>query len=288
MRQVSRVTAVITIATAICMISLAGADGLKEIILASKLLSRTAVRTLSVPPGRVATGVLLRTDDNPDDLLFLTNRHVLQNEKKLELIVFVADTLENVIDTLNLMVPRQDSSGKQLYFTSELAQEDIAFVFIKRSSFVRSNVKKFASLSLDLYVDDTMLFVGQPVKFSGYPLGLTVNQFSPFTRSGTIAGIDTSGLILLDADAFGGSSGSPVFIDFLNPAGMETLKHFGYGKLFVGIIVGYIPFRQELVNPQTGEIGMITSENSGLAIVVPASRIKSLIRKVLRPAVKAI
>jgi hypothetical protein len=111
------------------------------------------------------------------------------------------------------------------------------------------------------------------VVFTGYPLDIMVNGNQPLLRRGTIAGVDTvKNRIYLDADAFGGSSGSPVFINFDSPLHHEFQKT--YGQIFIGMIAGYVPFQKWLVDRETGRPEMRQTENSGIAVVVPAETIK--------------
>ena len=136
-----------------------------------------------------------------------------------------------------------------------------------------SDLHLLSSLPLYFYADMKNLFAGQTVSFSGYPLNLSVNRSKPLLRRGSIAGIDTvEDVIYLDADAFGGSSGSPVFIDLSSQANLEFLGT--YKQMLVGMISRYESFKKQLLNLQTGQIEMIQTENSGIAVVVPAETIR--------------
>jgi len=94
-----------------------------------------------------------------------------------------------------------------MYFWDE--QYDLAFV----------HITKYAPL-LDITIipesmigDDSVIVVGQGVYFLGYPNGLHGYELNtPLVRVGIIAG-ESEHVIILDGNIFGGSSGSPVFLD---------------------------------------------------------------------------
>lgn len=47
--------------------------------------------------------------------------------------------------------------------------------------------------------------------------------------------------------------------------------------MLVGIIHSYIPYRENLINSQTGQVVEIKSENSGIANVHPVEYIRDII-----------
>ncbi|PKK84828.1 MAG: hypothetical protein CVT49_01350 [candidate division Zixibacteria bacterium HGW-Zixibacteria-1] len=61
--------------------------------------------------------------------------------------------------------------------------------------------------------DDSMIVAGREVFFLGYPKGMTGYDANiPLVRQGLIAG-DRMHEIILDGNFFGGSSGSPIFLN---------------------------------------------------------------------------
>lgn len=238
-----------------------------------------AIMFKSLPGSSVGTGFLTKFDSDPNRFIFTTNKHVVENAVELELTIPIVDSNLTIVGTVQLNVPLFKDTAKQYYIPGE--NLDIALLILQKSILSRLSNVGFASLRASLYTQTNNLFVGQPIVFSGYTLGLTVNEKQPLLRKGSIAGIDTlKNIIYLDADAYGGSSGSPVFIDFSSNANIEFYNK--YNQLLIGIISGYKPFTKQLVNLDTKKVEMIQTENSGIAIVVPAEKIKSFADSLLK------
>lgn len=81
---------------------------------------------------------------------------------------------------------------------------------------------------------------------------------------------------LIDSLAFPGNSGGPV-VSVPNPTAIEGTKSQNEAYL-VGVVRGYLPYRDVAVSRQIGELRMITQENSGLAEVIPVDYIDETIR----------
>lgn len=239
-------------------------------ILGEKYIS-LAILLKSFPDSSVGTGFLTKIPSDPEKLVLTTTKHILKDTRELELQVPILDSSDVIIETCKVRVPL-DTVTK--YFTPE-TNLDISLLIVDKQMLRGSHdVSWFSSASYSLYTEMKNLTAGQSVLFAGYPLDLAVNQTQALLRRGTIAGIDTiKSLIYLDADAFGGSSGSPVFINYDSPVHFEFLQK--YNQILVGMIVGYIPFVKRLYNLETKQIEMIQTENSGIAIVVPAEKIKA-------------
>ena len=242
-----------------------------------RIYLRTAIKVHAKPTDVLGTGLFTKFEQEPSKLIFTTNKHTIDGAKELELTVPITDTADVIIKTLTINVPLYKDTLRQYYIPKE--GFDIVLIVIEKEALRKadfsSDVIRFASLPYSWYIDAHNLFVGQSVVFTGYPLGLTVNRTQPLLRKGTIAGIDTTrNIIFLDADAFGGSSGSPVFIDYSTQANIEFYKI--YKQMLVGIISGYLPFKKKQINNQTGKIEMVQTENSGIAVVVPAETIRKI------------
>lgn len=126
---------------------------------------------------------------------------------------------------------------------------------------------------------DQGIDAGNNVVIVGFPLGrgsyADINY--PFVRQGIISQIQpwfdgNSDSIIIDANAYPGSSGSPVFV-----------RQGETGEIrLLGVIRGYIPYRDALPSAQTGQTTLITQENSGLAYVIPVEFIEETIEKQMR------
>lgn len=170
-------------------------------------------------------------------------------------------------------VPLISDSQKSYYVPK--GDLDFCLVVLDKESYPLLDSIIFWCLPDSIYASMKNLYVGQSVVFPGYPLDLSVNQVLPLLRKGMVAGIDTMlNVVYLDADAFAGSSGSPVFIDF----SFEENKEFWnkHKQMLVGIISRYVPYKKYLKNVQTEKLEMIQTENSGIAVVVPAEAIREM------------
>jgi hypothetical protein len=86
-----------------------------------------------------------------------------------------------------------------------------------------------AAIPESLVGDDSMIVAGREVFFLGYPGGLAgYNSQVPLVRGALIAG-DFRHKIILDGNIFGGSSGSPLF---LNP----DLENDVLSQRLIGIV----------------------------------------------------
>lgn len=124
---------------------------------------------------------------------------------------------------------------------------------------------------------------GDGVFAVGFPLGLVEyeNQIFPIVRQGCIARIQDwlSGRarrILIDANIFPGNSGGPVF---LRPTAMASAGANANDVAYlIGMVSGYIPYREVAVSPQTNQARVVFEENSGIAEIVPSDAILETIQ----------
>jgi len=122
-------------------------------------------------------------------------------------------------------------------------------------------------------------------------------EIEPIIRSGVVSMIGDDGSFYLDAAAFPGNSGSPVF---LRPSPMRYNREGQgvslYGKdplggKFIGIIGDYVAYRDVAVSAHTGAPRIVFEENTGLSKVWSVTFIEEIIgspsfqkqlRKILR------
>ncbi len=114
------------------------------------------------------------------------------------------------------------------------------------------------------------------VFFLSYQPGTALDGVSPVFRSGIVSRINSNNTFLIDAAAFPGNSGSPVFakptvIELPNKLGMQVS-----GGKFVGIIGSYIPYQEVARSDQTGQARVIFEENTGLSLVWGADYIREI------------
>jgi len=129
-----------------------------------------------------------------------------------------------------------------------------------------------ASDSLFELYDVFFLFYQPGVKFGA--------KISPIIRSGTISLINEDKTFYIDASAFPGNSGSPVF---LKPSSIRldeqgiSIGGDELGGRFVGIIGEHIPYEEVAISTQTGRPRVVFEENTGLSKVGSVSFITTIL-----------
>jgi|Deesub1362B_J571_1020462.scaffolds.fasta_scaffold08641_2 hypothetical protein len=120
------------------------------------------------------------------------------------------------------------------------------------------------------------------VFFLSYQPGIKFQKrIAPIIRSGTISIINEDKTFYVDAPAFPGNSGSPVF---LKPSPIRFVDNgisIGGDKLggkFVGIIGEYIPYQEVAISTQTGRPRVIFEENTGLSKVWSVIFIREILK----------
>lgn len=161
--------------------------------------------------GMIGTGFLLRYADK---IFIVTSKHVVTRGKSE---FYVGLNPEVVLDTVKGADPEKADSGgssepriipsEKMYFTDP--DYDIAFVHITEYA----SLLDITAIPESVIGDDSMIVAGREVFFLGYPRGMAgYNAKVPLVRGGIIAG-DFRHKIILDGNFFGGSSGSPVFLN---------------------------------------------------------------------------
>ncbi len=119
------------------------------------------------------------------------------------------------------------------------------------------------------------------VFFLSYQPGIEPQRkISPVIRAGIISIINDDKSFYIDASAFPGNSGSPVF---LKPSPIRfdknriSLGKDPLGGKFVGIIGEYIPYQEIAISTQTGRPRVIFEENTGLSKVWSVEFIKEIL-----------
>lgn len=122
-----------------------------------------------------------------------------------------------------------------------------------------------------LFLDVKRLFELYDIFFLSFQPGIKFeNKVTPIIRSGNISLMNNDKTFYIDASAFPGNSGSPVF---LKPSpirfdvGGITLGGDELGGKFIGIIGEYLPYQEVAISAQTGRPRVIFEENTGLSKV---------------------
>lgn len=103
--------------------------------------------------------------------------------------------------------------------------------------------------------------------FISYQPGIQIrNRISPIIRAGTISVMNDDNTFYIDAAAFPGNSGSPVF---LRPSLSydEKVVHTMGGGYFAGVIGEYLTYKEVAISTQTRRPRIAFEENTGLSKV---------------------
>lgn len=120
---------------------------------------------------------------------------------------------------------------------------------------------------------------GNEVFVLGFPLAMVGGDKNyVMARQGIIARIqdwydDAANCFLIDASIFPGNSGGPVLAK-------PTIHTYGTSittAMLIGVVSGYVPYRDIARSDQTGHPILSYAENSGLAVVVPVDAIDETI-----------
>jgi len=209
---------------------------------------------------------------------FVTNRHVLVDLSNVMLrfnpqgsepakefpIPFSGDNSVSV-----LYHPNEDVDLAAVRLNPEFLRErNIDFDYVRSDGMV-------ASLEVS---NEEGLSEGDLCFMLGFPMGLIGQERSyVICRHGNIARISDflgghSGEILIDCMNYPGNSGGPVVTkpEFMKVQGTKSQKV----SYLLGIVQGYIAYRDTAVSLQTGKPRVTFEENSGLTRIVPAHVLK--------------
>jgi len=118
------------------------------------------------------------------------------------------------------------------------------------------------------------------VFFLSYQPGIELrNKVQPIFRSGIISSIQSDDIIYIDASAFPGNSGSPVFI---KPSGIRfdnnsmIIGNDPLGGKFLGVISSYITYQDVAYSMQTKKPRIVFEENTGISKLITVNSIIEL------------
>lgn len=235
----------------------------------------------------IGTGFIVGRNekDNPElrTCYLISNKHVF--EKKNSIIVRFNSVGDQPI--LDYPIRLRDENNNKLY--SEHPDEDIDIaaiqlipqILIKDKSIWGAFNLENNALTL-AQMQSTGVMEGSLIYSLGFPMNLVDNIKTPICRLGCISRVsdafvnkENCKFFLTDVQTFPGNSGGPIIYrpETTTIAGTPT----NTSANLIGILSGYITYRDTLVSQQTGRLMMITEENSGLTIVHPVDRIKEVV-----------
>jgi hypothetical protein len=116
----------------------------------------------------------------------------------------------------------------------------------------------------NLFLLSNNIFELYDIFFLSYQPGIGPKiKISPVFRSGIISIINDDKSFYIDAFAFPGNSGSPVFIK-PSPITLNE-KGISIGTTFIGIIGESVTYQEFAISAQTGRVRVIFEENTGLS-----------------------
>jgi trypsin-like peptidase len=123
----------------------------------------------------------------------------------------------------------------------------------------------------ELFLGEDELFELYEIFFLSYQPGIEPKgKISPVVRSGAVSLLNEDGTFYIDAFAFPGNTGSPVF---LKPSPIRfdkdafTIGSDPLGGRFIGIIGEYVTYQELAVSAQSGRPRIVFEENTGLSKV---------------------
>lgn len=131
----------------------------------------------------------------------------------------------------------------------------------------------------DAFLTSDNLFELQDVFYLSYQPGIeSQEKVTPIARHGMVSILNEDNTFYLDAFAFPGNSGSPVFLRpggvILTPGGLYSNDPLSCS--FVGIIGEYLTYQEVAISTQSKRPRILFEENTGLARVWPVQSLKNI------------
>lgn len=224
--------------------------------------------------GSLIGRLLRKVSENKNEyhIYIVTNRHVLKNHKTA-VVRFNPMGSETAKD---FDIPLFDSKGIPYWYAhpkADLAAIGIDADFLKQEkvsySFFKSDFHSMILSEMTSYG----VSEGDFIYVLGFPMGIVdLDRQYVIARSGIIARLrdaqERRGLeYLVDASVFPGNSGGPVIYkpEIISVEGTQSIAK----PSLIGIVSGYLSFKDNAVSQQTGKTRVVFEENSGLATVIP-------------------
>jgi S1-C subfamily serine protease len=214
----------------------------------------------------------------------VTNRHVLANHAQVAVRLNPVKATDLVKE---VTVALKDDKGNDVWISHPNPSIDISVMHLN-GKWLRDQALQSSFFSNDKHAADKAklrdigMSVGDGIFVLGFPMGLTGpgQRSYVIARQGAIARISdvldgAATTFLIDALIFPGNSGGPV-VSATSVNAIEGTKAQNTAYL-IGVVRGYLPYTDIAVSQQTGQIRMLTQENSGLAEVIPIDYVNEAI-----------
>jgi S1-C subfamily serine protease len=230
-------------------------------------------------------GFISQDNEDPTKKLYnvflVTNRHVFNQRKKAHLRFNTQDGRVKFFE--------QDlffADGETCWLAHPNKDVDLALLNVHGSNFGANNIEPNfiaeESFAYHKNFEEIGISVGDDIFAIGFPMGIAGEvQNYPCVKSGLISRIDSEIVtekqaFIIDSSIFPGNSGGPVI---LRPTNMSLTGTKAVSNPYLlGVISGYLPYREKLYTHQTNPPTVVTqtSENSGLTYCVPMDFVKEI------------
>jgi S1-C subfamily serine protease len=214
----------------------------------------------------------------------VTNRHVIANHASITMRINAQKANDPVQD---LPLSLKNPDGIDAWFSHPNPSIDISVIRLN-AQYLRDHGLSTSFFPADQHVADKAKLkeietsAGDGIFVLGFPMGLsgTAQRNYVIARRGSIARISdlldsTAASFLIDASIFPGNSGGPV-VSALTMSALQGTKSQDRVYL-IGVVRAYLPYTDVAISQQTGQIRMVSQENSGLAEVLPVDYINETI-----------
>lgn len=235
----------------------------------------------------IGTGFIVgrKEIDNPtlSTYYIITNKHVIQNQAY----IYVRFNSLGEAFVKDYRIDLNNGDGEPVFSAHPNDKTDIiAMQILPQTLIDDKSIWGAFSLEDNSYTLDEMqksgIFEGNIVFALGFPMNLVSDISAPICRIGCISRIkeayvekENEPQFLVDAQVFPGNSGGPIVCP-PESIWLTNIPHSIDARL-IGILSGYIRYKDALISQQTKEPVMIREENSGLTIVHPVDRIKEVV-----------
>lgn len=231
-------------------------------------------------PSFFATGFLIQ---NEGFFYLVTAKHVIvkvvdgkltNNLNDNNLYFFL--NLKNGIGAYRKLSEIKSKSGIDWIFHKD-SNVDLAIIPIGLDT-LNDDVKV---INEDNFLNFENLFETYETFFLSFQPGIDYKKVNPIIRSGTVSLINDDKTFYIDASAFPGNSGSPVFLKpspiRFDSGGISIGGGDELGGKFAGVIGEYIPYTEVAISAQTGKPRIVFEENTGLSKVWSNQYIKDIL-----------
>lgn len=218
------------------------------------------------------------SETDPVTAYLITNKHVVNDLD--EICIRLTTTDGQILDHWESLVEGDYKTYSTHETADVIAKQINPLILTGDTSLLRTILLNDHSLSVE-EMTNTGVSIGSIVYTLGFPMELVEEERkSPICRMGCISRTanerDYPMDFLIDAQAFPGNSGGPVFNRIENMAIQDT--EYNNSTNLIGIVYSIISYREHLVSSQTNRVRSVHEENSGLTRVCPVDYIREVVQ----------